>query len=253
MSLQVRNIDAKELDSEWIVHDGQSERSGSEFSRREEDVNTPELDRIADSTLIFDSEVFIEAFQNLMNNDLVFSATVQAATDRDIKRFRIEALDSSTTALDLASEHLNRKSVSDRVKQLFSLASFLDLEPGMENAFSNGLENAIERHGESALSEIQSIILEERTKSSIAMEALQYIGRMDSLHWRTQRRKLLEQCLLHSRSAWVRDGAGLGLASLDDPRSIKAVKEATAKESSKSLKQDLESVLEQLEATRSES
>ena len=241
------------LDSEWIVNDGQTEQSGSEASHRKGEVNTPKVDRKAGSTLIFDSEVLIKTFQILVINDPVFSATVQAAIDREIEQFRIEALDSSTTAIDLATEHLNRKYVSKRVQQLFSLASFLDLEPGMENAFSIGLENAIERHGESALSEIQSIILEDRTKSSIAMEALQYIGRMNSHHWKTQRRKLLEQCLLHSRSAWVRDGAGLGLASLDDPRSMEAVRVAIAKESSKSLKKDLESVLEQLEDTRSES
>lgn len=164
-----------------------------------------------------------------------------------------EKLRSSSSPSPRTSIAPGTKSVSSEVDKLFSLATFIDLEPGMENAFSRGLENLIERHGDPALSEIQSFILEEKTKSSIAMEALQYIGRMDSNRWKTERRKLLEQCLLRSRSAWVRDGAGLGLASLDDPRSIRAVKTAIAKESSNMLKNDLESVLDQLEKTRSES
>ncbi len=150
-------------------------------------------------------------------------------------------------------EHTRRSEIEAELSSLFSLATYIDLEPGMDNAFSLGLEALIERCGEPALAEIRTIILEERTNASIAMEALQYIGRMDSNRWKTERRKLLEQCLLRSLSAWVRDGAGLGLASLDDPRSIRAVKTAIAKESSNMLKKDLESVLDQLEKTRSES
>ena len=176
----------------------------------------------------------------------------QLADNLNIQLF-IHSTDVSTPVVDDLSVHLDASTAKNEVDRLFSLAMYIDLEPGMENDFSRGLEKLIARHGDPALSEIQSFILEERTKSSIAMEALQYIGRMDSNSWKTERRKLLEQCLLNSRSAWVRDGAGLGLASLDDPRSIGAVKTAIAKESSNSLRKDLESVLEQLEATRSES
>ena len=161
-------------------------------------------------------------------------------------------LASSTSSSFPTSNALDTISVSAETEMLFSLATFIDLEPGMENAFSQGLEKLIARHGESALSEIQNVILGERTKSAIAMEALQYIGRMDSSAWERQRRSLLERCLLRSRSAWVRDGAGLGLASLDNPESIDVIELAIEKESSCSLKKDLESVLEQLQNTLSE-
>ena len=119
--------------------------------------------------------------------------------------------------------------IAAEIRNLFSLATFIALEPGMTNSFSEGLEEVIEKYGEPALRGIQDIILNEETKSAIAMEALQYIGRSDSETWKNERRKTLENCLLNSRSAWVRDGAGLGLASLDDPRSIPVLQAAISK------------------------
>ena len=153
---------------------------------------------------------------------------------------------------DVAREHQSRK-IAEEINNLFSLATFLDLEPGMINEFSEGLEESIERHGEEALSAIEDLILGEKTKSSIAMEALQYVGNTDSKEWDNERRIMLERCLLNSRSAWVRDGAGLGLASLDDTRSIPVLKVAISKETSKALKGDLTLVLDQLQDTLLES
>lgn len=143
--------------------------------------------------------------------------------------------------------------IAAEIRNLFSLATFITLDPGMDNAVSEGLEDAIQRYGEQALREIKDVILNEETKSAIAMEVLQYIGNAESNTWRDARRSMLEQCLLKSRSAWVRDGAGLGLASLDDPRSIPVLKSAIAKETSKALKSDLTLVLDQLQATLQES
>ena len=143
--------------------------------------------------------------------------------------------------------------ITAEIRNLFSLATFIALEPGMTNSFSEGLEEVIEKYGEPALREIQDLILNEETKSAIAMEALQYIGRTDSETWKNERRKILENCLLNSDSAWARDGAGLGLASLDDPRSIPVLQAAISKETSKALKQDLYLVLDQLQDTLRES
>ncbi len=199
------------------------------------------------------SDILERYFERYIVRNQVITSEMLEAIEGGVIRLLTGLADTSSSVIGDFSKHLDASTAKNEVDRLFSLAMYIDLEPGMENAFSRGLEKLIARHGDPALSEIQSIILEERTKSSIAMEALQYIGRMDSNGWKTERRKLLEQCLLHSRSAWVRDGAGLGLASLDDPRSIGAVKTAIAMESSNTLKKDLESVLDQLEKTRSES
>ncbi len=123
----------------------------------------------------------------------------------------------------------------------------------MDNAFSDGLEELIERCGASALQEIENIVLDEKVNPAIAMEALQYIGNTDSACWHSARREMLERCLLKSRSAWIRDGAGLGLASLDAPRSIPVLKIAIAQETCEALKLDLGLVLEQLQDTLQES
>ena len=64
---------------------------------------------------------------------------------------------------------------------------------------------------------------------------------------------MIETCLIDSPSAWVRDGAGLGLSFLDDPRSIPDLEEAIKNESSKALKEDLVLVLNQLKETALES
>lgn len=149
----------------------------------------------------------------------------------------------------------SRKSsqIAEEIANLFSLATFIDLEPGMTNEFQEGLEEVVERYGAPALSAVESLILNEEIKSSIAMEALQYIGDTDSSRWHDERRTMLERCLLESQSAWVRDGAGLGLASLDDPRSIPKIEEAISYTTSQALREDLTLVLDQLNDTLLES
>lgn len=242
------------LKKKWIVPPPQTtsrQLDGVTTHRRKSEA--PILASSSTSFRFEDSDIIERLFEKYIAHNPVFNSEMLEAIESIVIQLFTDSADISTPVVDDLSTHLDASTAKNEVDRLFSLAMYIDLEPGMENAFSRGLEKLIARHGDPALSEIQSFILEERTKSSIAMEALQYIGRMDSNRWKTERRKLLEQCLLRSRSAWVRDGAGLGLASLDDPRSIGAVKTAIAKESSNSLKKDLKSVLEQLEATRSES
>ena len=147
----------------------------------------------------------------------------------------------------------HKDDIPAEIKNLFALATFISLEPGMTNSFSEGLEAVIEEYGKPALRGIQDIILNDETASSIAMEALKYVGNTDSTTWHNERRLMIETCLKESRSAWVRDGAGLGLSFLDDPRSIPALEEAIGNESSEALKEDLVQVLDQLKRTASES
>lgn len=139
--------------------------------------------------------------------------------------------------------------IVEEVANLFALATHISLEPGFSNSFSEGLEQVIVEYGEPALHEIAELILGKKTKSSIAMEALQYVGRAESRTYLNARRNMLERCLLESDSAWVRDGAGLGIASINDSRSISAIKKAIRRETSEALKEDLNLVLDQLQAT----
>ena len=151
--------------------------------------------------------------------------------------------------LDEILPEQSAQNISVFVKRLFSMAENITFEVGMDNQFSEDLERAIEAIGAPILVEIKRIILNEESSLTVAAETMRYIGNTESPTYRAERRELLETCLLNSRFAWVRDGAGLGLASLDDPQSIPALEIAIAKESNQELKEDLLQVLEQLEET----
>ena len=151
--------------------------------------------------------------------------------------------------LDEILPEQSAQNISVFVKRLFSMAENITFEVGMANQFSEDLERAIEVMGVPILVEIKRIILNEESSLTVAAETMRYIGNIESPRYRAERRELLETCLLNSRFAWVRDGAGLGLASLDDPQSIPALEIAIAKESNQELKEDLLQVLEQLKET----
>ena len=157
------------------------------------------------------------------------------------------SVDISTSIDDETIKNLKASKAKNEVGRLFSLATFIDLEPGMTNEFSEGLEEIVERYGELALLEIQDIILNNETASSIASEALKYIGNTNSKVWQYERRLMLETCLLNSNSVWARDGAGLGLSFLGDPKSVEILQRAIQQETSQALKKDLTQVLYQLE------
>ena len=138
------------------------------------------------------------------------------------------------------------------IRNLFSLATFISLEPGMSNSFSEGLEEVIEKYGEFALREIQELVIEEAIPFTIAAEALRYIGNIESIRFVSERRKLLENCLLQSRFMLVRDGAAAGLSYLDDPKSIPSLQRAIEQEPHSELKNDLIEVLSLLQDTSAE-
>ena len=80
-------------------------------------------------------------------------------------------------------------------------------------------------------------------------EILRSIAEIDDDTTRDARRLVLEWLLSHD-SHYIRDAAGLGLALMDDPRSISAVATAIANEDIPELQADLQLVLTQLENTK---
>lgn len=87
----------------------------------------------------------------------------------------------------------------------------------------------------------------ERVAPEVGGEALRWLGRIDHAESYEYRRWLLERSLSLS-STRVRDGAILGLASMDDKHAIPYLKRAIEEEQCSELKADMESVLEQLES-----
>lgn len=236
------------FDREWIVKPGPEKlaESSVQESLRNEAVEASRTIDTSSGTFVTDSNVLFQFFERDEKLIGLFNATFDDILQSKPLYVLSNVSGSSTSAQFVASDPRTSRGVEIEVSQLFSLATFIDLEPGMANEFSEGLEQAIERYGEKALQAIEDVILSKKTKTAIAMEALQYIGHTESRKWHDERRKTLERCLLESASAWVRDGAGLGLASLDDPKSIPALESAILNETSSALKEDLTLVLHQL-------
>ncbi len=200
-----------------------------------------------------DSKILGRLFQQHIDYYQVIITEMLQAIDSGVIRSFIGSADFSTPVFDNFSEYLDASTAKNEVDRLFSLATFIDLEPGTRNGFSEGIELVIERHGGVALDALKDIILNEETASSIAMEALKYVGNTDSIVWHNERRLMLETCLLESSSAWVRDGAGLGLSFLGDVRSISTLEQAIKQETSQALKADLSQILYRLKKSTSES
>ena len=167
--------------------------------------------------------------------------------------YAVQSKNASSTSFKTSSRNRYAEKLSTYIKSLFSLAENIEFEVGMTNQFSDNLERAIEILGIPTLLEIKKTILNEETSLTVAAETMRYIGNIESNAYRTERRELLETCLLNSRFVWVKDGAAVGLSYIDDPRSIRVLKISIKKEKYEDLKQDMILVLEQLEDTLLES
>lgn len=148
----------------------------------------------------------------------------------------------------LASTELHEptKALSLEIEAIFWIAKGEFFEDGMESTFSRQLNSFVKKYGNAALEVIICLIVYERVDEEIAGEALRWLSRIDDTESYKYRRWLLERSLSLS-SARVRDGAILGLASMDDKQAIPCLKSAIKKEHCSELKADMESVLKQLE------
>lgn len=151
--------------------------------------------------------------------------------------------ESSTTQQQISVE------LRARAEELFRGAAEIQFEDGMENEFSNGLISFIRQYGRSAVDSLTELILSESLSPSVSSEALRWLGDIDESSTYQRRLWLLEKSLACS-SPVVRDGAVLGLASLDDPHAIPYLQKARSTEIRKELRKDMDQVLEQLQETR---
>ncbi len=134
-----------------------------------------------------------------------------------------------------------------KIETVFWTAKGEFFEDGMESTFSHQLNSSIKRYGNDALEVITCLLVYDRVEPEVASEALRWLGRIDHAESYEYRRWLLERSL-SLPSTRVRDGAILGLASMDDKHAIPYLKFAIEKERCSELKADMKSVLEQLES-----
>lgn len=134
-----------------------------------------------------------------------------------------------------------------KIEAAFRTAKGEFFEDGMENTFSQQLNSFIKSYSNGALEAITCLIVYEKVDSEAAGEALRWLGRINHTESYEYRRWLLERSLSLSSSR-LRDGAILGLASMDDKHAIPYLKVAIEKEQCFELKADMKQVLEQLES-----
>lgn len=142
-------------------------------------------------------------------------------------------------------------SLVEEIRQVFLEAREEVFEDGMESNFSRKLSVLVEEHKNQAIEFAAGYMDSEEFDEEVASESLRQLGH--SKHMPTYNSRLdLLVCSLQNESSMVRDGAILGLASLDDPGVIPDVEEAVAREQDPELRDDMIKVLEQLRATLSE-
>jgi len=140
--------------------------------------------------------------------------------------------------------HIN---LHNEIKQIFDLADDEAFEDGIESLFSRTLVSFIEKYGKEAIQSLSPLFINEQINPAIIAEALRWIGRMEHLPTYSDRLLLLEQCLFYS-SPYVRDGAALGIASMNEPHAIPSLRLAIKKESISELREDMKELLMKIES-----
>jgi len=140
------------------------------------------------------------------------------------------------------------KYVENTIGHLFESAEEEYFEDGMESDFSRELASQIKKYGNLAMSEITYLLTYGRVDKEVASNALCWLGRIDDPSTYDWRLWILEKSL-SSNSPILRDGAGLGLACMGDAHAIKYIRKAIEQETITELHDDLQGVLEELEAS----
>ena len=169
---------------------------------------------------------------------------LRAKTSLDYQQGR--APDSSTSS-DGYSSHL-RIYIVEHLMETVRIASEEVFVDGMESVLSEGLSMLIETYGDIAVSAVEHVLGLYYDRAEIVGESLRQLGQIEDPQ--THRSRLTALVAhLDSSDPRVRDAANLGLAALDDPKAIKALKYALERESSPQLRSNLELVLVQLQST----
>ena len=120
-------------------------------------------------------------------------------------------------------------------------------EDGVESNFVKGLSSLVKGGGTPSLATILKVIERENHNEEIAAETLLWLGRLDDSSTHQARLNLLERSLEHT-SPRVRDAAATALASMDDPKSLHALKQAVERERNLDLREDMRQVMAELES-----
>jgi hypothetical protein len=132
-----------------------------------------------------------------------------------------------------------------RFRNIFQKAIEEFFEDGMDNEFTAELGSLVQKYGPDSKYILARILKDNTSSPSVWAEAMRWIGRADEVMSSGSRLFLLKEGL-KSQFAEVRDGAALGLASMDDPFAVPYLERAIASERVEELRKDMKQVLDQL-------
>ena len=158
------------------------------------------------------------------------------------RRLDGEFAESGTAAFECDVEIL------DEVRRLFDEGAGEFFQDGLHSHFSHCLLNLLARNGGAALHAIAQYLASDAARDDVVSEALRWIADYQDPATMSERGRLLRRSLQKS-SPRVRDGAVLGLSTMDDPRAIPSLEEARRTESIHELRRLIDAVIEQLRAT----
>ena len=136
-------------------------------------------------------------------------------------------------------------SILPDLTRLFTEGKEQEFEDGKESQFSRELIEFIRNKGQAALDVLIELISGNTINVEVAAESLRWIGRMRDTKTYETRRWLLEQALF-SEHGRIRDGAALGLASMNDPHAIRYIQLAIDNEKIDELRVDLKQIMNDL-------
>ena len=180
---------------------------------------------------------------------LVSSSTDSTASNRSNPSHLFSSSTDSKGSSQAITSTESRKNeyIYPQIEYIFGEAKKEYFEDGMESKFSQKLVSFIRKYKQDAIEAITCLIVYEKVNSEVAGEALRWIGRMEHPESYVFRRWLLERSITLS-SNYVKEGALLGIASMDDKHAIKYLQKAMEIESCNEFKSDMKQVLEMLES-----
>jgi len=193
------------------------------------------------------SPLFLPLAQSALFLRLVVAGTV--GVNRCIRDLSAP-IGHSSGALVASSTQIIVAAVEAKLDALLQAAREEDIEDGMQNSVSQHLPALVAGHADRVIPALVSMIEAGRTPPIVAAEALKELGHLRNGASHAKRRWVLEWAL-GSRSPVTRDGAGLGLARLGDPHSLRYLARAVENEVDPQLRADLQLVVDELvEATQ---
>jgi len=163
---------------------------------------------------------------------LTFTAVIPAETCQAVQA------DSATTPV-------RDEEAEAKFRSLFQRGSEQDFEDGMESEFSLELESLVKAYGPNSKPILTRLLEDASVSPYVWAEGLRCLGRLADAASHETRLWVLEKGLT-SAIPIVRDGAALGLASMDDPSAIPYLQQAINSERIGELRKDMEQVLSQL-------